>query len=141
MMKPRGKVNRQTNQPVSGGEVFVFPPEQIEIGAWRPSSDDSAPPEQVHLILTMAKDLTMMIRFKSPDTIGFFIEELSNYRRMVWPEAEKTDTKSPAAALMSYRGTLLMRLGHQVGIGKRAAKVRKQLKLLDELQALEDEES
>lgn len=39
-------------------------------------------------------DVPLVIRFKSPDTLGFVIEELAYYRREVWPDAEKIDLKA-----------------------------------------------
>lgn len=55
--------------------------------------DDRAelPPEQVHLIQHVRLDdveFDVLMRFKSPDTLGFLIEELTRYRREVWPESE-----------------------------------------------------
>jgi hypothetical protein len=46
----------------------------------------------VHLILNI-KDFPYpcMLRFKSPDTLGSIIEELTRYRREVWPDAAPLD--------------------------------------------------
>lgn len=46
--------------------------------------------DQVHLLLQSSEipDIpTPVRRFKSPDTLGFLIEELIVYRRSVWPDA------------------------------------------------------
>lgn len=66
---------------------------QVEIAAWCPDENAQMPPEQVHFIIhwpASMKDVPpIVLRFKSPDTIGFFIEELMKYRRVVWPNSEK----------------------------------------------------
>ena len=46
--------------------------------------------DEVHLLLQSSaiSDMpTPVMRFKGPDTLGFFIEELIAYRRSVWPDA------------------------------------------------------
>lgn len=66
---------------------------QFEITAWCPDDDAKLPPEQVHFIVHWPAQLSdlppLVIRFKSPDTLGFFIEELIRYRRTVWPACKK----------------------------------------------------
>jgi REP element-mobilizing transposase RayT len=57
------------------------------------SPDDKAqmPPEQVHFIIHLPAQMQappLVLRFKSPDTLGFFIEELAKYRREVWKDCE-----------------------------------------------------
>ncbi len=89
-IEPRGKVER-SNEPKKGYLKIGEP--QFEIAAW--CRDDAAklPPEQVHFIVHWPAQLAhlppLVIRFKSPDTLGFFIEELTKYRRTVWPDCEK----------------------------------------------------
>lgn len=88
MIKPRGTVVRRTN-PGPGYARLGEP--QFEIAAWCPDSKAEKPPEQVHFILHWPAGVElppMAIRFKSPDTLGFFIEELIKYRRTVWPKCE-----------------------------------------------------
>ena len=49
------------------------------------------PPEHVHFIIHLPAVLKMhpmVLRFKSPDTLGFFIEELIRFRRVVWKHSE-----------------------------------------------------
>ena len=80
MVKPRGKVTRRSTPQ----KAF------LRIAAWCPDDEAKLPPEQVHLIFTFPNS-TMMplsLRYKSPDTLGFIIEELARYRREVWPDAE-----------------------------------------------------
>jgi len=89
-IKPRAKVER-SNKPQRGYLSLVEP--QFEIAAWCPDDQAKAAPEQVHFIVHWPAQLgklpPLAIRFKSPDTLGFFIEELIKYRRTVWPDSEK----------------------------------------------------
>jgi hypothetical protein len=89
-IKPRGQVQR-SNQPKRAYAKIGEP--QFEIAAWCPDDEAKAPPEQVHFIVHwpfQLRDLPpLTIRFKSPDTLGFFIEELIKYRRTVWPDSKK----------------------------------------------------
>ena len=89
MVKPRGKVIRSTNPKI--GYTAIGQP-QIEILAWCPDENAQLPPEQVHFAIHWPVEMSdlppMVLRFKSPDTLGFFIEELSRYRREVWPDSE-----------------------------------------------------
>lgn len=85
-IQPRGEVVR-SNTPRAAYQKIGEP--QIEIVAWCPDADAKRPPEQVHFYIHWPAELAdlppMAIRFKSPDTLGFFIEELTKYRRTVWP--------------------------------------------------------
>lgn len=89
MIKPRGKIIR--GDAIKKAYLSMFEP-QFEIAAWSPDGDAKLPPEQVHFLITWPAQMSdmppMAIRFKSPDTIGFFIEELTKYRRLVWPDSE-----------------------------------------------------
>jgi hypothetical protein len=88
-IKPRGKVERSSNSRL--GYARIGEP-QFEITAWCPDEFAKMPPEQVHFIVHLPAVLQappMVLRFKSPDTLGFFIEELIKYRRTVWPKSEK----------------------------------------------------
>lgn len=89
-IKPRGQVTRSTKP--KAGYVKIGEP-QIEITAWCPDENAKLPPEQVHFIVHWPAEMAdlppLLIRFKSPDTLGFFIEELTRYRRTVWPKSEK----------------------------------------------------
>lgn len=91
MIKPRGTVTR-TNTPKAGYARLGEP--QFEIAAWCPDQEGNAKPEQVHFVIhwPAGMDLPpMALRFKSPDTLGFFIEELARYRALVWPDAQPID--------------------------------------------------
>jgi hypothetical protein len=93
MIKPKGSVERYTSPKPA---TLSFEP-QFEIAAWSPDSGGKLPPEQVHFIIHWPAGLNdlppMAIRFKGPDTLGFFIEELNRYRNLVWPGAEAVDIK------------------------------------------------
>ena len=87
-IKPRGKIIRSNE--VTPGYVKLVEP-QVQIAAWSPR-DDGVDPEQVHFNINFPAALDMpplVMRFKSPDSIGFFIEELIRYRRLVWPGSKK----------------------------------------------------
>ena len=86
-IKPRGIVEH--NNQVTPGIVAARQIESFSIHAWCPDNQAKEPPEQVHFVLNVkGSPLPHILRFKSPDTIGFLIEELTEYRRIVWPEAE-----------------------------------------------------
>ena len=89
-IKPRGEVVRSTH-PVLGYARIGEP--VVEIAAWCPDDQAKLPPEQVHFIMHWPVEMGVdmppsVLRFKSPDTLGFFIEELTKYRRTVWPGCE-----------------------------------------------------
>jgi hypothetical protein len=90
MVKPRGKVKRGGYRP--GMELFAEI-EELDVAVWCPDEFAQEPPEQVHLIITLEgmKEIPLVMRFKSPDTLGFLIEQLAHYRREVWPGAEPLD--------------------------------------------------
>lgn len=92
MAKARGKITR-TNTPKPGYAKIGEP--QFEVAAWCPDDKAEAPPEQVHFIIHWPVGFEemppMAIRFKSPDSLGFFIEELARYRELVWPGAAPVD--------------------------------------------------
>jgi len=88
MVEPKGKVTRSTTPHAATLSPLGEP--EITIAAWCPDSEAKLPPEQVHLvnIIPGLEDYPIIMRFKSPDTLGFLIEELTKYRREVWPDAE-----------------------------------------------------
>jgi hypothetical protein len=90
MVKPRGTVKHGGFKP---GLMYFGEVEELNIAAWCPDEKAQEPPEQVHLIITIEglKDIPLVVRFKSPDTLGFLIEQLVRYRREVWSEAESLD--------------------------------------------------
>jgi hypothetical protein len=95
MVKPRGKVTR--SKKPSPGFIRIGEPESITIAAWSPR-DDGQNPTQVHFIFHISDllgEVLLVMRFKSPDNLGFFIEELARYRREVWPEAEEVKLDPP----------------------------------------------
>lgn len=89
-IKPRGKFERSSTPKKAYARIGE---PQFEITAWCRDEEAKLPPEQVHFIVHWPAQLAdlppLVIRFKSPDTIGFFIEELIKYRRTVWPDSQK----------------------------------------------------
>jgi hypothetical protein len=90
MVRPRGKVIYQGKTP---GMKYAHQIDSVEIAAWCPDEKAMQPPEQVHMVfkITGLEDMPIVLRYKSPDTLGFLIEELERYRRYVWPNAESLD--------------------------------------------------
>lgn len=87
MIKPRAKVKR--SKKPTPGLIQYHEVEEMNIAAWCRDLEARLPPEQVHLILQIRGNSDpFLVRFKSPDTLGFLIEELTKYRREVWPEAQ-----------------------------------------------------
>lgn len=88
MVKSRGKVRRSC-KPKS-----VYPMslelEEWEITGWSPDPEAKLPMEQLHIILHVEglEEYAFVLRFKSPDSLGFLIEELADYRTQIWPDAE-----------------------------------------------------
>ena len=99
MIKPKGDVTRSST-PRRAYASFLEP--QVEICAWYPDANAQLPPEQVHFIIHWPAGMQLTgapplaIRFKSPDTLGFFIEELTRYRRVVWPDCEPVEGEKNA---------------------------------------------
>lgn len=93
MVKPRAKIVRIGYSP---GGFEIRQAESIEVAAWCHDQRATLPPEQVHLILKVEGGrFPVVMRFKSPDTLGFLIEELASYRRYVWPNSEPLDLDKP----------------------------------------------
>lgn len=73
----------------------VFSPlevQGVEIFTWCPDLEAKEPPEQVHMILDITSfDYPIVMRFKSPDTIGSVIKALADHRKEVWPDAKGID--------------------------------------------------
>ncbi len=87
MVQPKGKVIR--HDAPRPGLLQVLEVESLETAVWCPDEQAQQPPEQVHLILRVkGLDYPFIVRFLGPDTLGFFLEEMSRYRRIVWPNAE-----------------------------------------------------
>lgn len=94
MVEARGKITRSTTP--SGAVAGPLGEPAITIAAWCPDNEAKAPPEQVHLvnIIPGLEEYPIIMRFKSPDTLGFLIEELTRYRREVWVDAEPISGES-----------------------------------------------
>ena len=89
MTKARGKVTRSTTP--QGAYLGPLAEPEVQISAWCPDEHAKLPPEQVHFtfIIPGLEEYPLIMRFKSPDTLGFLIEELARYRKEVWPEANE----------------------------------------------------
>jgi len=85
-IKPRAEVNRFSD--ISGVNILDIPLEYLSIREWHPDHNAEQPAEEVHVILPLEDGLELGIRFKSPDTLGFIIEELIAYRKSVWQDAD-----------------------------------------------------
>ncbi len=73
------------------GGIYNIPFERITIVEWHPDLEAKLPAEQIHFVITLDEDIKLGLRFHSPDTLGFFIEELIARRKRVWPDAEPID--------------------------------------------------
>ena len=85
-IKPRANITRQ--QEVQPVHILDIPIEMVSIREWHPDVAGEMPAEQVHLLITLEDKTELGLRFKSPDTLGFLIEELIAYRSSVWVDAE-----------------------------------------------------
>ena len=60
--------------------------EEFSVAEWCPTPDGSGPPEQVHLAFRVKGiEARLVIRFKSPRSIGRLIASLVKHRNNVWP--------------------------------------------------------
>lgn len=86
-IKPKGSVYRHGFKP---GIAQFANIDRIEVAAWCPDQKAELPPTQVHLVQYLKDfDVPLVLRFLGPDTMGFLIEELIQYRRIVWPDSQK----------------------------------------------------
>lgn len=79
-----------------GGYAF-WDIESLDIGQWSPDEKGQTPPTQVHLELRVqGLPVPLVVRFKSPETLGVLIEQLIRHRKEVWPAAvEKWQPRGP----------------------------------------------
>ncbi len=69
------------------GEVVYLEIGSLEVASWCPDDKAQVPPTQVHLLIRLKGiDIPQVMRFKGPDTLGILIEQLTRYRREVWPD-------------------------------------------------------
>lgn len=72
--------------PRSLAGVAMLEIEEIRVVEWCPTPDGSGPPEQVHMtIKVLGVEALLVLRFKSPRTIGRLINNLRKHRDNVWP--------------------------------------------------------
>lgn len=58
----------------------------IRIASWCPTPDASGPPTQVHVVIDIDAETSMVLRFKSPRGLSRFIKTLCDHGQEVWPE-------------------------------------------------------
>ena len=79
----------KTNQP-RVAPLHIIEVESWGVAAWCPDLEGKEPPEQVHLTfhLKVVDTPPLVLRFKSPETIGIMIEQLQEYRDEVWGDGQ-----------------------------------------------------
>ena len=78
------KTSRSSGRPTPVTSILL---DAFVIAEFATNQEDM---DEVHILLQSSEvpDMpTPVMRFKGPDTLGFFIEELIAYRRAVWPDA------------------------------------------------------
>lgn len=89
-IKPQGRYRRSKRAKPGLVKFVEMGLSEINLAVWTPRPKGEPPYEQVHFIIKLKgmEDTPMLLRFKSPDTLGFIIEELIRYRSEVWPDAK-----------------------------------------------------
>lgn len=85
---PNAKITR--NSEVKSATVASYIIDSLNILEYHPDDEAKEPATQVHVQMQLkhVPDPVFMLRFKKPEILGFFIEELIAYRKNVWSEAE-----------------------------------------------------
>ncbi len=79
-------MTKTTDHGFRPGGYEVFDIESLDIGQWTPDPAGRHPPTQVHVeIRIKGLPTPLVMRFKSPDTLGRLIEQLMRHRDEVWP--------------------------------------------------------
>lgn len=95
MIQPKGKVVHYGYRP---GEAAYVQIDELHIAAWCPDDHALEPPTQVHMEIKIKDvEIPMMARFLGPDTLGWLIEQLANYRYYVWPDSPPVRVEDPAS--------------------------------------------
>jgi hypothetical protein len=68
----------------------------INIVSWCPTPQPTVPPTQVHMLISVADDVTIVMRFKGPATLDTVIAALQSHRREVWDEQPACGALNPA---------------------------------------------
>ncbi|MCY3739951.1 MAG: hypothetical protein OXH00_02915 [Candidatus Poribacteria bacterium] len=92
-IKPPQSFEVTRRKSVERPNAYDLPLEMLSIVEWHPDLNAELPPEQVHLVIKLggeseADKLDLLLRFQSPEALGFVIEELIAYRKRVWADAE-----------------------------------------------------
>ncbi|MDE0683552.1 MAG: hypothetical protein OXI63_11600 [Candidatus Poribacteria bacterium] len=86
--KSKRNIITQQNGPLTA-PLHTKEVKQFRVASWCPDLEAKEPPEQVHFVLELEGETrAIVMRFKSPDTLGDLIEQFIEYRREVWPNAE-----------------------------------------------------
>ena len=86
--KPR-QTQRNIIEETFGGKppVEAYMIDRMEVAEFQPSLPNA--PIEVHLLLYIqGSDIPIVMRFKSPDSLGDCISALTKHRNRVWPDAE-----------------------------------------------------
>ncbi|HEX9921889.1 MAG TPA: hypothetical protein VGD99_04440 [Anaerolineae bacterium] len=85
MVKPRGEVFEMPSGPADEPTIF---PDEFAVLIWYQDKAHRRP-IQVHLVVKFIgmESVSLVYRFKGPDTLGFLIEEMARQRAIIWPKA------------------------------------------------------
>lgn len=72
------------------GGYAIFEIESITFAQWCPGPDGQGQPTQVHMeIRVKGLPTPLVMRFKGPDTLGKFIQQMQRHRCEVWPHVPR----------------------------------------------------
>lgn len=72
-----------TENVEDAGEFFE--PGDITVCEWHPQKEGQGKPEQVHVVMTLAPKVHVMVRLKSREGALRFIADLQQHTDAVWP--------------------------------------------------------
>lgn len=85
---PNAKITRTSEPKAATGASHIV--DSIDILEYHPDDRAQDPATQVHVLMQLKHipDPVFALRFKKPEILGFFIEELIAFRKHVWADAE-----------------------------------------------------
>jgi len=88
---PNAKITR-TSEPKSA-TFATYVMDAISIVEYHPDDKAQDPATQVHVLMRIKDydEAVFALRFKKPEILGFFIEELIAFRKHVWADAESVN--------------------------------------------------